>query len=74
MLSPKQLVLSLHHCHCLMLEEVCLPSYLMCLIIEVSAWPQPVMNVFEPFIHEGSESLSSVLSDPTPIKILRAVE
>ena len=26
-------------------------------ISEVSAPPQPVMNVFEPFIHEGSVSL-----------------
>ena len=29
------------------------------------------MNVFEPFIHEGSVSLSSDLSDSTSIKILR---
>ena len=41
------------------------------LISEVSAPPKPVMNVFEPFIHEGSVSLSSDMSDPTSIKILR---
>ena len=41
------------------------------LISEVSAPPKPVMNVFEPFIHEGSVSLSSDMSDLTPIKILR---
>ena len=41
------------------------------LISEVSAPPPPVMNVFEPFIHEGLVSLSSDMSDPTPIKILR---
>ena len=40
------------------------------LISEVGATPQPVMNVFEPFIHKGSVSLSSDMSDPTPIKIL----
>jgi len=38
---------------------------------EVSAPPKPVMDVFEPFIHEGLVSLSSNLSDSTPIKILR---
>ena len=38
---------------------------------EVSAPPKPVMNVFEPFIHEGSVSLSSDMSDSTSIKILR---
>ena len=38
---------------------------------EVSAPPKPVMNVFEPFIHEGSISLSSDMSDSTSIKILR---
>ena len=41
------------------------------LITEVSAPPQPVMNVFEPFIHEGSVSSSSDVSDTTSIKILR---
>ena len=41
------------------------------LISEVSAPPQPVMNVFEPLIHEGLVSLSSDMSNPTPIKILR---
>ena len=41
------------------------------LISEVSAPPQPVMNVFEPFIHEGLVSLSSDMSNPTTIKILR---
>ena len=41
------------------------------LISEVSAPPKPVMDVFEPFIHEGLVSLSSDLSDSTPIKILR---
>ena len=41
------------------------------LISEVSAPPKPVMNVFELFIHEGSVSLSSDMSDPSPIKILR---
>ena len=35
------------------------------LISEVSAPPQPVMNVFESFIHESSGSLSSDMSDPT---------
>ena len=39
------------------------------LISEVSAPPKPVMNVFEPFIHEGSVSLSSDMSDPTSVKI-----
>jgi len=42
------------------------------LISEVSAPPQPVMNVFEPFIHERSVSLSSDMFDPTSIKISRA--
>ena len=41
------------------------------LISEVSAPPQHVMNVFEPFIHERLVSLSSDMSDPTLIKILR---
>ena len=41
------------------------------LITEVSAPPQPVMNVFEPFIHEGSVSSSSDVSDTTSIKTLR---
>lgn len=31
---------------------------------------KPVMDVFEPFIHDGSVSLSSNMSDCTPIKIL----
>ena len=41
------------------------------LISEVSAPPKPVMDVFEPFIHEGSVSLSSDMSDSKQIKILR---
>ena len=41
------------------------------LISEVSAPPQPVMNVFESFIHEGSVSLSSDFSDAVSLKILR---
>ena len=41
------------------------------LISEDSTPPQRVMNDFEPFIHEGSVSLSSDMSDPTPVKILR---
>ena len=40
-------------------------------ISEVSTPSKPVMNVFEPFIHEGSVSLSSDMSDSTSIKILR---
>ena len=32
---------------------------------------KPVMDIFEPFIHDGSVSLSSDMSDCTPIKILR---
>ena len=32
---------------------------------------KPVMDLFEPFIHDGSVSLSSDMSDCTPIKILR---
>ena len=39
------------------------------LISEDSAPPQPAMDVFEPFIHEGL--VSCQVSDPTPIKILR---
>ena len=42
------------------------------LISEVSAPPQPVMNVFEPFIRERSVSSSSDMFDPTSIKISRA--
>ena len=41
------------------------------LISEVSAPPKPVMDVFEPFIHQGSVSLSSDMSDSKQIKILR---
>ena len=41
------------------------------LINEVSVPSKPVMGVFEPFIHEGSVSLSRDMSDSTPIKILR---
>ena len=41
------------------------------LISEVSAPPQPVTNVFEPFIREGSVSLSSDFSDAVSVKILR---
>ena len=41
------------------------------LISEVSVTPQPVMNVFEPLIHEGSVSLCSDLSDAVSVKILR---
>ena len=32
---------------------------------------KPVMDIFEPFIHDGSVSLSSDMSDCKPIKILR---
>ena len=32
---------------------------------------KPDMDIFEPFIHDGSVSLSSDMSDCTPIKILR---
>lgn len=38
-------------------------------ISEVSAPPKPVMNFFEPFIHEGSVSLSSDISESISIKI-----
>ena len=41
------------------------------LISEVSAPPEPGMNAFESFINEGSISLSSDMSNPTSIKILR---
>lgn len=38
---------------------------------EVSSTPRPVMEMFEPFIHEGSVALSSDLSDAVSVKILR---
>ena len=36
----------------------------------VTSSPRPVMEMFEPFIHEGSVSLSSDLSDAVSVKIL----
>lgn len=38
---------------------------------EVSSTPRPIMEMFEPFIHEGSVALSSDLSDAVSVKILR---
>ena len=40
-------------------------------LIDEITTPKPVMNVFGPFTHEGSVSLSSDMSDATTIKILR---
>lgn len=40
----------------------------------VSPTPRPVMEVFEPFIHEGSVSLSSDLSDAVTVKIFEILE
>ena len=37
----------------------------------VSSTPRPVMEMFDPFIHEGSVSLSSDFSDIVAVKILR---
>ena len=36
----------------------------------VSSTPRPVNEMFEPFIHEGSVSLSSDMSDAVSVKIL----